>query len=86
MQTLRLALAQAGYEVIEHVASTIALHRRVSEIKPDVIIIDTDSPDRDTLENLCVISRDQPRPVVLRQALCTPFDTAALFVHCNSAP
>jgi response regulator NasT len=65
VQTLRLALAQAGYEVIEHVGSTVDLHRRVSEIKPDVIIIDTDSPDRDTLENLCVISRDEPRPVVM---------------------
>ncbi len=65
VQTLRLALAQAGYEVIEHVGSTVDLHRRVAEIKPDVIIIDTDSPDRDTLENLCVISRDEPRPVVM---------------------
>ncbi len=65
VETLRLALAQAGYEVIEHVGSTIDLHRRVAEIKPDVIIIDTDSPDRDTLENLCVISRDEPRPVVM---------------------
>ena len=65
VQTLRLALAQAGYEVIEHVGSTVDLHRRVAAIKPDVIIIDTDSPDRDTLENLCVISRDEPRPVVM---------------------
>ena len=65
VQTLRLALAQAGYEVIEHAGSTVDLHRRVAAIKPDVIIIDTDSPDRDTLENLCVISRDEPRPVVM---------------------
>lgn len=65
VETLRLALAQAGYEVIEHVGSTVDLHRRVAQIKPDVIIIDTDSPDRDTLENLCVISRDEPRPVVM---------------------
>jgi len=65
VQTLRLALAQAGYEVIEHAGSTVDLHRRVAAIKPDVIIIDTDSPDRDTIENLCVISRDEPRPVVM---------------------
>ena len=65
VQTLRLALAQAGCEVIEHAGSTVDLHRRVAAIKPDVIIIDTDSPDRDTIENLCVISRDEPRPVVM---------------------
>jgi two-component system, response regulator / RNA-binding antiterminator len=62
---LRQALQQAGYEVIAHIASTLDLHRQVSELKPDVIIIDTDSPDRDTLENLCVLSRDEPRPVVM---------------------
>lgn len=65
VRTLQLALARAGCEVVAHMESAIDLHRRVSEIKPDVIIIDTGSPDRDTLENLCVISRDQPRPVVM---------------------
>lgn len=65
VRTVQLALARAGCEVIAHRESAIDLHRSVSEIKPDVIIIDTDSPDRDTLENLCVISRDQPRPVVM---------------------
>lgn len=65
VQTLQQALARAGCEVVAHVESAIDLHRRVSEVKPDIIIIDTDSPDRDTLENLCVISRDEPRPVVM---------------------
>ena len=31
----------------------------------DVIIIDTESPSRDTLEQICVMSRDDPRPVVM---------------------
>ena len=30
-----------------------------------MIIIGTDSPTRDTLEHLCVIDRDEPRPVVM---------------------
>jgi two-component system, response regulator / RNA-binding antiterminator len=34
-------------------------------IAPDVIVIDTDSPDRDMLEHLAAMSRDAPRPVVL---------------------
>lgn len=64
-EIVQRALRSAGYEVIAHVASTLDLHRRVSELKPDVIIIDTDSPDRDTLENLSLLNHDAPRPVVM---------------------
>ena len=64
-EVLQLALTRAGYEVIAYVPSTFDLHRQVSALQPDIVIIDTDSPDRDTLENLCVVSRDQPRPVVM---------------------
>jgi two-component system, response regulator / RNA-binding antiterminator len=62
---LQQALERAGYEVIAYMPSTFDLHRQVSALQPDIIIIDTDSPDRDTLENICVVSRDQPRPVVM---------------------
>jgi response regulator NasT len=64
-EVLQRVLAQAGYEVIAYAPSTFDLHRQVGALKPDIIIIDTDSPDRDTLENLCVVSRDEPRPVVM---------------------
>ena len=64
-EVLQRALVRSGYEVIAYVPSTFDLHRQVGSHKPDIIIIDTDSPDRDTLENLCVISRDEPRPVVM---------------------
>ena len=64
-EVLQRALAQAGYEVIAYAPSTFDLHRQVGALRPDIIIIDTDSPDRDTLENLCVVSRDEPRPVVM---------------------
>jgi response regulator NasT len=64
-EVLQQALERAGYEVIAYVPSTFDLHRQVSTLKPDIVIIDTDSPDRDTLENICVVSRDDPRPVVM---------------------
>ena len=64
-KVLQQALVRAGHEVIAYVPSTFDLHRQVSALKPDIIIIDTDSPDRDTLENICVMSRDEPRPVVM---------------------
>ena len=64
-EVLQRVLTQSGYEVIAYAPSTFDLHRQVGALKPDIIIIDTDSPDRDTLENLCVVSRDEPCPVVM---------------------
>ena len=64
-EVLQQALTRAGYEVIAYVPSTLDRHRQVSALQPDIVIIDMDSPDRDTLENLCVVNRDEPRTVVM---------------------
>lgn len=62
---LKEALTNAGHEVVAHVADALQLNKIVAEFQPDVIIIDTDSPSRDTLEHICVVSRDDPRPIVM---------------------
>lgn len=62
---LKHALQEAGYHIAAHISSSDDLAGVVCELGPDVIIVDTESPDRDTLEHLCVISRDQPRPIVM---------------------
>ncbi|MBI5611963.1 MAG: ANTAR domain-containing protein [Gammaproteobacteria bacterium] len=62
---LEHALLDAGYRVVCCAGAGGDLSAQVREHQPDVIIIDTESPDRDTLEHLCCISRDQPRPVVI---------------------
>ncbi len=62
---LRAALQQAGYRVAAEVRSAVELVGRVRAVKPDVIIIDRDSPDRDTLEHVCMVTRDDPRPIVM---------------------
>lgn len=62
---LKNFLLNAGYEVVGHLAESDDLNGEVAELQPDVIIIDTDSPSRDTLEQICVISRDDPRPIVM---------------------
>jgi two-component system, response regulator / RNA-binding antiterminator len=64
-EVLQHALAQLGYDVVAYLPSAFDLHGQVSALQPDIVIIDTDSPDRDTLENICVVSRDDPRPVVM---------------------
>ncbi|MDD3652452.1 ANTAR domain-containing response regulator [Immundisolibacter sp.] len=59
------ALAQAGLAVAAELGTADGLLRAVSVSKPDVVIIDLDSPDRDILENMRCLSRDNPHPVVM---------------------
>lgn len=58
-------LHRIGCEVVASAHSTEDLYASVRELKPDVIIIDTESPDRDTLEHLVAVSRDQPSPILM---------------------
>jgi len=63
---LELALsAVEGITVACTVASPLELARRVAEHLPDVVLIETESPSRDVLEQLAVMSSSAPRPVVL---------------------
>jgi len=63
--TLRDGLARAGHEVVAMLSSPLELLRAVERVQPDVIIIDTDSPTRDVLEHLVMVSRESPRPIVM---------------------
>ena len=65
---LEQALRDAGYEVLPHVAAAAGLLRAVQERQPDVVIVDVDSPSRDTLEQLAMLHRHAPRPVVMFSA------------------
>jgi two-component system, response regulator / RNA-binding antiterminator len=62
---LKEGLLAAGYDVVQVSMSAAALLDRVAAMQPDVIIIDTESPTRDTLEQLSFVSAQQPRPIVL---------------------
>jgi two-component system, response regulator / RNA-binding antiterminator len=64
-ELLRAALGQAGYEVTASLTSPLALLKTIEDLRPDVIVIDTDSPSRDVLEHLVMVSRRTPRPVVM---------------------
>jgi response regulator NasT len=62
---LERALAALGYEVAVSLGSGEGLHDRVLELRPDVIIIDMESPSRDTLEHVSSVSRHRPLPIVM---------------------
>ncbi len=58
-------LALAGYQVAAILAGADNLTAEVERLQPDVILIDTESPSRDTLENLAVMNQAMPRPVIV---------------------
>lgn len=62
---LEHAFRDQGYAVADVVNSAVDLAAAVVKHAPDIIIMGTDSPDRDTLEHLCIATRDCPRPVVM---------------------
>jgi response regulator NasT len=63
--TLREGLRRAGYEVSASLSSAGSLLAAIEQLKPDVIVIDTESPSRDVLEHLVVMTQHTPRPVVM---------------------
>lgn len=57
--------AVKGVRVSCVLESALELPARVAELKPDVVLIDTESPSRDVLEQLAVMNAAAPRPVVM---------------------
>ncbi|MBI5163171.1 MAG: ANTAR domain-containing protein [Magnetospirillum sp.] len=59
------ALEAQGFVVAGVFPTGAGLYAKVGELAADVIIVDTDSPDRDTLEDMRRVSQEQSRPVVM---------------------
>lgn len=65
IEVLRVGIEQAGHQVAAVLTSPFDLLRAVESVAPDVIVIDTESPSRDVLENLFAVTRSNPRPIVM---------------------
>lgn len=62
---LHAELARQGCEVVGVLDSATLVHDCVLRLAPDVVIVDSESPTRDTLEHLALLSSRHPRPVVV---------------------
>ncbi len=62
---LERALLDAGYVLVSKISSADRLTEHVAAAQPDIVIVDIDSPDRDCLENMAVLSRNNPKPVIM---------------------
>lgn len=59
------SLRNADCEVVHFSGSLMEMEAAIASEAPDVIMIDTESPSRDTLEHVCLYSQLCPRPVVM---------------------
>lgn len=58
-------LRDAGYDSVTIIADMTGLVRRITDINPDVIVIDLENPNRDVLESMFQISRAVKRPIAM---------------------
>lgn len=62
---IRDELLRQGHFVVGVLDSALLIHDCVLGLKPDVVIVDSESPGRDTLEHLATVHERSPRPVVV---------------------
>ena len=62
---LSQALQDQGYEVIASVNPGPNLLAVIAQNMPDVVVVDTESPNRDMLESVSLLNEHNPLPVVM---------------------
>ncbi len=65
---IRDELTRQGHELVGVIDSAIVVHECVTRLKPDVVIVDSESPSRDTLEHVATLSASNPRPAAARHS------------------
>ncbi len=58
-------LREAGYQTVITLNSFEGIGDQIATIKPDVIVIDLENPNRDMLENAFQLSRSVKRPIAM---------------------
>ena len=64
-RTLRIGLLENGYNIVAVLPADVFLPDRLTQIAPDMIIVDAESQARDTLEHVVLATREARRPIVL---------------------
>ena len=64
-RSLRIGLLQTGFNLIASLPADVFLHERLSQLQPDLIIVDAESDARDALEHVVMATRDERRPIVM---------------------
>ena len=62
---LERALKDAGHAVLAILSSKDNLLIHIEKEQPDMIIVDLDSPSRDSLESMRIVTQHNPKPIVM---------------------
>lgn len=62
---IEAGLRQAGHDDVTLVHDVAGIARRISDVNPDVIVIDLENPNRDMLESMFQLSRAVKRPIAM---------------------
>lgn len=62
---LRIALLEAGHNVVATLPGDAFLPERIAQIQPDIIVVDAESQGRDILEHVVMATRHERRPIVM---------------------
>lgn len=65
LQLLSESLQAAGFDRIHLLSATTDLLEKVVSLRPDVILMEVDSPSRDVLEQLTLVRDQQPTAVLM---------------------
>ena len=63
-EPLEAALVELGHNVVVRPPGKYAIYQMVESFQPDVVIVDAQSPDRDTLEDVSMTTDRLPRPII----------------------
>ena len=64
-RSLRIGLLENGFNLVAVLPADTFLNERLTQLQPDMIIVDAESQARDALEHVVVATRDARRPIVL---------------------
>lgn len=64
-RSLRIALLENGFNLVAVLPADTYLRQRLTQLQPDMIIVDAESEARDALEHVVMATRDERRPIVM---------------------
>ena len=64
-RSLRIGLLENGFNLVAVLPADVFLHERLTQLQPDMIIVDAESEARDALEHVVMATRDARRPIVM---------------------